>query len=79
MRTTIRMNDRILREAKITAAKEGLSLTAFIEKAVEDKLYGNPPVENGRSGFELVTFKGGGLCPGVDLDDTSSLLDVMEE
>jgi hypothetical protein len=40
-----------------------------------------PPWDVGREhdSFRLVTFKGDGLQPGVDLDDNASLLDLMEE
>ena len=78
MRTTIRMNDRILREAKITAAKEGISLTAFIERAVEEKLCDSSIGDADSTDFKLITFRGKGTCPGVDLDDSASLLDVIE-
>ncbi|MBI9105081.1 MAG: hypothetical protein JEY99_21885 [Spirochaetales bacterium] len=39
MRTTIRMKDSLLHEAKIQAAEQSISLTAFIEDAVEHKLH----------------------------------------
>jgi hypothetical protein len=32
----------------------------------------------GRKPFELRTFDGGGLRPGVDLDDSAALLELME-
>jgi hypothetical protein len=33
---------------------------------------------DGEPGAPLPTFKGEGLLPGVDLDDTASLLDLMD-
>lgn len=77
MRTTIRINDQLLKEAKELALRRGISLTALIEDALREVL-----ARQGRSGqrkpARLVTFEGNGLQPGVDLDDSAALLDLME-
>lgn len=76
MRTTIRLDDRLLRELKEHAVKTGRTLTAVIEDASRQflaRLEGRkelPP-------FRPITFKGR-LRPGVDLDDSAALLDLME-
>ena len=78
MRTTVRLDDHLLKEAKQLAAHTGRTLTAVIEDALREALNRNqkrpkrPPVK-------LPTFRGKGLRPGVDLDDTASLLEVMDE
>ena len=38
MQTTLRINDKIYREAKAEAARAGITLTEFIEKALESEL-----------------------------------------
>ena len=77
MRTTIRFDDAILRDAKARAARAGRSLNEFIEDAVRVALLAEtespvpPPIPS---------FSGGrGLLPGVSLDNGAALLDVMEQ
>jgi hypothetical protein len=77
MRTTVRLDDHLLAEAKHVAAKRGETLTAVIEYALRAFLRrgseptpGQPP--------RLTTFRGRCLQPGVDLDGTAALLDLME-
>jgi plasmid stability protein len=75
MRTTIRLDDALLRQAKARAAASGRSLNDFITDAVRAALAPRPA--KGR-GADLPTFRGRGLQPGVDLDDSAALLDLME-
>lgn len=77
MRTTIRIDETLLREAKHLAVRTGRSLTAVIEDALRASLarqQGAVP----REPFVLVTVGGLGLRPGVDLDDSAGLLDLLE-
>jgi hypothetical protein len=77
MRTTIRLDDQLLAEAKQLAARTGRTLTAVIEDALRLSL--RQTSSRRRRRVELPTFKGGnGLQPGVDLDDSAALLDLME-
>lgn len=76
MRTTIRIDDRLLVEAKTRAARSGRSLTAVVEDALREAFArrdGGP-----RGPIELPVFPHGRLMPGVDLDDSAALLDVIE-
>lgn len=41
MQTTLRIDDRLFREAKAEAAREGTTLTRFIEEAIRGKLRPN--------------------------------------
>ncbi|MGH2722697.1 MAG: ribbon-helix-helix protein, CopG family [Actinomycetota bacterium] len=77
MRTTIRVDEALLREAKGLAARTGRSLTAVIEDALRQSLEAAKRT-GGEARAELPTFDGGGLQAGVDLDDTAALLEVME-
>lgn len=78
MRTTIRLNDPLLAEAKKYAADSGQTLTALIEDALRERLARRKSPVVKRRRVRLPTFPGGRLRPGVDLDDTSTLLDLME-
>jgi predicted transcriptional regulator len=77
MRTTIRIDDALLAELKTQAARSGRTLTAVIEDALRAELArraerraGPPP--------ELPVSRGGRFQPGVGLDDSAALLDLME-
>jgi hypothetical protein len=80
VRTTIRLDDRLLRELKKHAAARGRTLTAVIEDAVRQFLArtvagdGSPKAP---PPFQVITFKGQ-LRHGVDLDSSAGLLDLME-
>lgn len=77
VRTTIRLDDQILAEAKALAARTGRTLTQVIHDALQQTLA--RPGDGGSDGpVRLPTFAGRGLRPGVDLDDTAELLDAME-
>ena len=75
MRTTIRLDDALLRRAKAQAAAAGRTLNDFIADAVRAAVVERPAAARP---VALPTFKGRGLQPGIDLDDTSALVDAME-
>jgi Ribbon-helix-helix protein, copG family len=75
MRTTVRLEDSLLGEAKALAARTGRTLTQVIEDSLRAAL-SREPVDRGR--VELPVMKGGRLRPGVNLDSMSDLIDVME-
>jgi hypothetical protein len=77
MRTTIRLDDQLLRDAKQLAARTGRTLTAVISDSLREALARDAAPEP-RQRFQLPTFGGDGLRPGVDLDDSAALLDLME-
>ena len=78
MRTTIRLDDALLRDAKALAAKAGRSLNDFIEEAV--RLAVRTSKAPSATLVELPVFRGGqGLRPGVNLDSGASLFDVVDE
>ena len=77
MRTTINLDDALLAEAKQVAARTGRSLTAVVEDALRESLHRRHPTTE--RAIELPVFGEGGMRPGVDLDDSAALLDVMEE
>lgn len=76
MRTTIRLDERLLAEAKKIAAESGKSLTRVIEEALQESLARRNRIP-ARPKLRLPRHRGR-LQPGVDLDDSSSLLDLME-
>jgi len=77
MRTTIRIDDQLLAEAKQLAAQTGRTLTAVIEDSLREML-SRCINRSKRRTVRLRTVSGNGLQPGVDIDDTASLLDLMD-
>lgn len=77
MRTTIRMHDNLLVEAKAAAASSGQTLTAFIEDAVRHQLDARK-TDLVATAVTLPSFSGDGVFPGVDLDNAAALLDLLE-
>jgi len=76
MRTTINLDDDLLAEAKQVAARTGRTLTAVVEDALRESLHRRR--HTSRRAVELPTFGAGGAQPGVDLDDSAALLELME-
>jgi hypothetical protein len=78
MRTTINLPDDLLIRAKKVAAESRTTLTALIEEGLHEAI--SRRKRRGRvRPTRLTTFGAGGLRPGVDLDDSASLLDVMDD
>ena len=75
MRTTVELNDEILREAKRRAAQESTTLRDIIERALRAHLMKG----RRRAGYRLQwKTERGRLQPGVRLDDRDALIDLME-
>jgi hypothetical protein len=78
MRTTIRLDDDLLTAAKRFAVETGRTLTSVIEDALRQSLF-RRPVSEQPAPAKLPVGRGGGvLQPGVDLDDSAALLELME-
>lgn len=76
MRTTVRLDDDLLRNTKAYAASRGMTLTAVLDVALRRLLLEvNSP---NPTPIQLPVFGEGGLRPGVDLDNNVALLDLMD-
>ncbi len=78
MRITVDIDDELLRRAKKRADETQRTLAAVIDDALRLALVEQPPRRFQRRSKIPVTGTGG-LQPGIDLDDMSSVLDHMEE
>jgi len=76
VRTTVRLDEALLAEAKALAARTGRTLTQVIEDALRESLARSQQGRRGR--VDLPVVRGGRLRPGVSLDSTAELLDLME-
>lgn len=78
MRTTIRLNEELLAEAKAYATRHHRTLTSLIEEALRQRL-ADLKRSKRQPGSLPISTAGGGTRPGVDLDDSSALLDLLDE
>ncbi len=76
MRTTVRLSDDLLAAAKQRAAVEHTTLTALIEDSLRRTLASRPAKEAER--FAIHPFGSAKLLPGVNLDDSAALRDLMD-
>jgi len=77
MRTTVRLDDDLLKDVKQYAAQEEMTFTAVIHRALRELLARRSQMA-GQERVPLPRFSGRGLQPGVDLDDSAALLELME-
>jgi hypothetical protein len=77
MRTTVDLPDELLAQIKRVALASKSTLTQVIQDAVKESLARRKHRPAPRC--DLPVFGESGLQPGVDLDDTSALLDVMDD
>lgn len=76
-RTTLSLDDQLLREAKRMAAARGTSLAAFVEDAVREVIARRRGDRDVSRSVKLPTAPGRPR-PGVDLDRSADLIDLME-
>ncbi|MEW6225260.1 MAG: CopG family transcriptional regulator [Chloroflexota bacterium] len=77
MRTTVNIDARLLIEVKTLAARTGRTIGEVIEDALRASL-ARRQASGEPERVRLPTHPGGGARPGVDLDDTAALLDLMD-
>lgn len=75
VRTTVNIDEALLRRAKELAARRGRPLGDVIDDALRVLLAERRP-ESG-SGVTLPVFGGSGLQPGVDLEDKDALATLL--
>ena len=76
MRTTINLPDDLILGAKKAAREIQVCLSEFIADAIRVSL-GKRRRKLPQREFKIIPSGKGGLLPGVNLDDTSALLDIM--
>lgn len=78
MRTTIRVDEPLLLKTKQLAARTNRTLTAIIEDALRE-MFARREQSTVSPTIRLITVQGQGIQPGIDLDDSAALLDLMED
>lgn len=76
MRTTLNIDDGVMRDLKRRAAETGRSLTSLIEEAIRSLLdRQTQPEPDYRLRWMIVE---GGARPGINLSDRDALIDLMD-
>lgn len=78
MKVTVDVGPYLLEEAKDVAAESGRSLDEVISDALCAALNRRRALKQSPQKVNLPTFGGGGPLPGVDLNNSASLLEIME-
>jgi hypothetical protein len=78
MRTTVRLDDDLLRKAKAEAVRRGETLTGLIERSLREMLARLKEPSKKRHVRIPVSRARGGTQPGVNLDDSADVLEIME-
>lgn len=77
MKTTVNLDDQLLRQTKEFAAHAGTTVSAVVEDALREMLARQKGTGQTRA-LNLSIVSGQGLQPGVNLDDSAMLLDRMD-
>jgi Arc/MetJ family transcription regulator len=77
MRTTVNIDDHLLAEAKVLAARTSRSLGAVLDDALRVMLHRRDGSSAVHQEFRLPTLGTGELQPGVDLEDKEALAELM--
>lgn len=75
VKTTLNLDDRLMRAAKRLAAERGVTLTSVVEDALRTSLEERPRAKPARLRFPTVA---GEKVPDLDLGDRDALYERME-
>ena len=76
MKTTLNLNDQVLRQAKGRAALDGIMLTRFVEDALRARL---AAAHGARAPFRMrLKCVKGDVPPNVDIGNRDALYDVID-
>jgi len=78
MLKTLNLDDNLLYEVEDFATRQGTSLNTLIENLMREMLQRYRQKPKKRKRIELPIFQGDGLQPGIDLNNSHALLDLME-
>ena len=78
MRTTINLPDDLFREVKKHAHATGRTFTDVVQDAIREALARKIQRNTSRAGVRLPVSRGAPQ-PGVDLDDSAALLELMDD
>jgi len=78
VRTTIDVDDELMLALKRVSAETRRSLKSLIEDAIRSTLAKREAGAGEAGAQKVITFRGNGVQPGVNIDSMRELLDIME-
>ena len=78
MRIAIYLTKDLIQDAEKAAVEQHTTLSAFVGDAIRLALDRRRRARSDRK-FKITTYGEGGVLPGVDLSNTSALLDIMDD
>jgi len=77
MRTTFDLDDELLKQLRQMAARANRTMTSIVEDALRTALQRRPPAKRRKVNLP-VSKERPGLRPGIDLNNTAALLDILD-
>lgn len=78
MRTTVTIDDHLYEEAKVLAARSHGSVGSVISEALR-RFVAESKSQQSDELPELPRWRGGPVRPGIDINDTSAVLSMLDE
>ena len=78
MRTTLNINDTLLKEARKHSIERNCSLGEIVDEALRLSLATQKKSSTIAITRSLKTFEGSGIQPGIDLNNNASVLEAMD-
>jgi hypothetical protein len=78
LRTTVRLEESLLEQAKVLAAKQNKTLTSLIEEGLCKVIKEAQTVKPRRKIVIPISKQTGGTWPGIDISNSAELLDIMD-
>jgi hypothetical protein len=78
VRTTVTIDDELLKRARQRALQSGRTLGSVVEDALR-LLLAEHHIRQQPFALELPTYGGSGLRPGVDLEDKDALAELLDD
>jgi uncharacterized protein DUF6364 len=78
LRTTIRLEESLLEQAKAEAARQNKTLTSLVEEGLHLVLKEAQKPVRRKKIVVPVSKRTGGTWPGIDINNSAELLDIMD-
>jgi len=78
MRTTLNINDALLKEARKYSIEHNCTLGEVVDEALRLSLVTQKKRSKQVTPRPLKTFEGSGIQPGIDLNNNTSVLEAMD-
>jgi plasmid stability protein len=79
MRTTLNIDDDLMRAVKVRAAQTDRTITELVEEALRHSLAATEKPAAKEFRFPVSTFSGKGINPEVDINSRGSLYDFFDK